>query len=71
MQAMPEWWDINNYNYNHFRIARAYTYSGWSSNTAVYSSIRSDPIELEEGEQYLLVGDMAEGSGGDFIRVSL
>ncbi len=28
-------------------------------------------MELEKGEKYLLVGDMADGGGGDFLRVSM
>ena len=56
--------------FSHHRIARSNSYSGWNSDTTVYSSIRSDPIYMNEGVKYLLVGDLAEQYGADYLRVN-
>lgn len=54
-----------------YRIARVNSHNGWDGTTADYSSARSDPLYLKEGNQYLLVGDMVEVYGADYLRVSL
>ena len=52
-----------------FRIASNPYPSGWN-NFARYSSQRSEVFNLTEGEDYLLVGEFKESTGGDYIQVS-
>ena len=53
-----------------FRIASNPYSSGWN-NFARNLGQRSEVLNLTEGEDYLLVGELKEAGGGDYIQVSL
>ena len=55
---------------NTLSIAQVTSRTGWYSNTGDFSNRRSSPLNLTEGQHYLIVGDLAEGYGGDYLRVS-
>ena len=52
-----------------FRIASNPYSSGWN-NFARNLGQRSEVLNLTEGEDYLLVGELKEAGGGDYIQVS-
>lgn len=52
-----------------FRIASNPYSSGWN-NFARNLGQRSEVFNLTEGEDYLLVGELKEAGGGDYIQVS-
>ena len=51
---------------NTLSIAQVTAPSGWYSNTGDFSNRRSSPLNLTEGQHYLIVGDLGEG----YLRVS-
>ena len=52
-----------------FRIASNPYSSGWN-NFARNLGQRSEVLNLTEGEDYLLVGELKEAGGGDYMQVS-
>lgn len=56
---------VVSYNYRIITNTRATGFSNFYRN----SQQKADSVHLEQGEDYLLVAELKEGGGGDYLQV--